>query len=67
VLHNTPLIFLREAEVSHGQYDLELLPGEFTNNFALNYTKIAALAADGGDEVLCVLSCVIPGIVILWV
>jgi hypothetical protein len=51
VLHNTPLIFLREAEVSHGQVDLEVLPGEFTNNFALNYTNIAALAAAGGQEV----------------
>ncbi len=51
VLYNTPLIFLREAEVSEGQVDVVLSPGEFSATFALNYTLVSQLASVGGNDV----------------
>ena len=51
VLYNTPLIFLREAEVSEGQMDVILTPGEFSANYAVNYTLLSQLALVGGNNV----------------
>jgi hypothetical protein len=50
IIANSPVVFLRLAELSSGEIDLEVWAGPWTGKGRVNYTTIAGILNEEGEE-----------------